>query len=245
MVPGVSSGGAASPLNGTSQTGEQQTTEQMLALVSSLKTRVSELEVINELYRGRITQIESEDSKTRDEMRVRIEDLERNLSESHHRENLLKRRLDEMETESLERTARSEQVHSESIQTQERYDQIRTGYDRLDAEKRKLKEGYHGLECKNRELESENARLRAEVGVEPLHKKRRLGDGHSSFDTENDSQINPNISLAAIAAAAADVAEIPEASMSDVAAEMDPEPLHDAVQANATEGTEAAATTAE
>lgn len=84
-----------------------QTYEQLIAANSSLKTRVSELEVINELFRGRVTQLEQDEQNARrgEEMRreseqnlkAQLEDLQRHLQESQRRENQLKRRLDDIE----------------------------------------------------------------------------------------------------------------------------------------------------
>jgi len=77
-------GRVATELNGD----HPSTQESMLAENASLKTRVSELEVIQELYRGRLHQLEADETQLRNE-----------LEESHRRENMLKRRLDEMELE--------------------------------------------------------------------------------------------------------------------------------------------------
>ncbi|PHH65886.1 hypothetical protein CDD81_1255 [Ophiocordyceps australis] len=93
-----------------------QTHEQLMAHNSSLKTRVSELEVINELYRGRITQVEHQEAAERQrleiasaeqsELRTSLDmakeiesQLRTQLQESHRRESELKRRLDELELE--------------------------------------------------------------------------------------------------------------------------------------------------
>lgn len=53
-------GRAASPMNGE-RLDLAQTPEQLLAINATLKTRVSELEVIQELYRGRIQQLEQQE----------------------------------------------------------------------------------------------------------------------------------------------------------------------------------------
>jgi GATA-binding protein len=79
-----------------------QTYEQLIAANASLKTRVSELEVINELFRGRVTQLEQDEQNARrgEEMRRISENaLRQNLEESQRRENQLKRRLDDQELE--------------------------------------------------------------------------------------------------------------------------------------------------
>jgi GATA-binding protein, other eukaryote len=90
--------------------------EQLIAANASLKTRVSELEVIQELYRSRLEQLEQDDQharqvqelsgKTETQLRTQVESLtqseaqmRRELEDGHARENMLKRRLDELEVE--------------------------------------------------------------------------------------------------------------------------------------------------
>merc|ERR1711977_668347 len=88
------------PLNGNHGLEVPQTYEQLIASNSSLKTRVSELEVINELFRGRVAQLEQDENNARrgEEMRHKSEqDLMRRLEESQRRENQLKHRLDDVE----------------------------------------------------------------------------------------------------------------------------------------------------
>lgn len=112
-VPGTSPGRAASPMNGE-RLDLSQTHEQMMAMNASLKTRVSELEVIQELYRGRIQQLEQEESLRQvqdasqgdEQLRTQVASLtetnaqlQKDLEESHRRENMMKRRLDELEVE--------------------------------------------------------------------------------------------------------------------------------------------------
>jgi GATA-binding protein len=90
-VGGTADGRVASPMNGE----HPSTQESLLQENASLKTRVSELEVIQELYRGRLHQLEQDEQNAR-----QIEGQLRNeLEESHRRENMLKRRLDELELE--------------------------------------------------------------------------------------------------------------------------------------------------
>jgi GATA-binding protein len=63
---------------------------------------VSELEVINELFRGRVAQLEQDENNARrgEEMRRESEqELGRRLEESQRRENQLKHRLDDVERE--------------------------------------------------------------------------------------------------------------------------------------------------
>ncbi|KAK0627821.1 hypothetical protein B0T14DRAFT_563595 [Immersiella caudata] len=135
-VSTASDGRAPSPLNGELS----RTHEQLIADNASLKTRVSELEVIQELYRGRIQQLEQEENarrevpdaaKAEEQLRAQIsvltdstlqlhkqleesqqnfEESQRQLEESHRRENMLKRRLDELEVE-LKDTKASLELH--------------------------------------------------------------------------------------------------------------------------------------
>lgn len=98
-------GRVAADLNGE----HPPTQEAMLAENASLKTRVSELEVIQELYRGRLQQLEHDETnvgQTVAQLREQLASatqtetqLRNELEESHRRENMLKRRLDELELE--------------------------------------------------------------------------------------------------------------------------------------------------
>ncbi|KAI0516840.1 hypothetical protein F5B22DRAFT_183086 [Xylaria bambusicola] len=112
-LTGASPGRAPSPGNGEQQPLDApQTHEQLIAANSSLKTRVSELDLINELYRGRLQQLE-QDNQTADNYRhsaemaakeaaterAHREEIQRQLDDSHRRENGLKRRLDDLEQE--------------------------------------------------------------------------------------------------------------------------------------------------
>lgn len=112
--------GAFHGTNGDSLNGDRgdghQTHEQVIAQNSSLKTRVSELEVINELFRGRLSQLEQQEAaarhgqevadKEQTELKAQLDviqetetELRAQLEDSHRRENSLKRRLDELELE--------------------------------------------------------------------------------------------------------------------------------------------------
>jgi GATA-binding protein len=98
-------GRVATDLNGD----HPPTQETILAENASLKTRVSELEVIQELYRGRLQQLEHDETNVgqtvaqlREQLAGATEtqtQLRNELEESHRRENMLKRRLDELELE--------------------------------------------------------------------------------------------------------------------------------------------------
>ncbi|CAG7925502.1 unnamed protein product [Penicillium olsonii] len=76
------------------------TYESLVALNTSLKTRVSELEFVNELFRGRVTELEQSDaSARRSEMIVRDSEvrLRRSLEDSQRREEELKTRISDLE----------------------------------------------------------------------------------------------------------------------------------------------------
>lgn len=109
-------GSGGSPMNCERSLDTPQTHEQLIAHNSSLKTRVSELEVINELFRGRLSQLEQQEAAARrgqevagveqTQLRTELEiykeseaQLRAQLEDSHRRENILKRRLDELELE--------------------------------------------------------------------------------------------------------------------------------------------------
>lgn len=77
-----------------------QTYEDLLAANTSLKTRVSELEVINGLFRGRVAELEQSDATARrSEMVMRDSEarLRRTVEEAQSREEELKRRIFELE----------------------------------------------------------------------------------------------------------------------------------------------------
>ena len=143
-VTGTSPGRAGSP-NGNNV---PQTHDQLMAANATLKTRVSELEVIQELFRGRLQQLESEQqaremsgsiepqlrsqvtSLTEIEAQLRSQlssltecedQLRKELDESHRRENMLKRRLDEMELE-LKSTQESLEAHENGRAKKSRLD---------------------------------------------------------------------------------------------------------------------------
>jgi len=86
--------GATSSVNG-SHLEPPLTYDSLVAQNAYLKTRVSELEVINDLFRGRVTELENSEQEARG-----IEgQLRQELEESRVREADLKRRLDELESE--------------------------------------------------------------------------------------------------------------------------------------------------
>ncbi|KAI9863935.1 MAG: hypothetical protein M1824_005973 [Vezdaea acicularis] len=76
--------------------------EGLLAANRELRTRVNELEVVNDLYKGRVSQLEQSEGQARhaDATRRDIEDsLRRALDDSRQRENDLKRRCSDLERE--------------------------------------------------------------------------------------------------------------------------------------------------
>jgi GATA-binding protein len=89
-----------SPSTVDRQLDSSHTFESLLALNTSLKTRVSELDLINELFRGRVAELEQSDaSARRSEMIARDSEarLRRSLEESQRREEDLKRHVSELE----------------------------------------------------------------------------------------------------------------------------------------------------
>ncbi|OJJ47216.1 hypothetical protein ASPZODRAFT_64636 [Penicilliopsis zonata CBS 506.65] len=85
-----------------------QTYEGLLAANTSLKTRVNELELINGLFRGRVTELEQSDATARrSEMIVRDSEarLRRSLEDAHRREEDLKRRIAELERQLATRSS--------------------------------------------------------------------------------------------------------------------------------------------
>ncbi|KFZ22863.1 hypothetical protein V502_02656 [Pseudogymnoascus sp. VKM F-4520 (FW-2644)] len=109
-----SPGRSESSINGDRHLDVPQTYEQLLAANASLKTRVSELDLINELFRGRVTQLEQDEANARrgEEMKRDSErTLRQHLEESQRRENQLKRRLDDLEREVAEMNDGNEARH--------------------------------------------------------------------------------------------------------------------------------------
>lgn len=109
-------GRAGSPTSGDRNSDPPQTHEQLIAYCAGLKTRVSELDFINELFRGRLSQLEQQEAAARSanevataeqsNLRAQLEaskesesQLRAQLDDVHSRENSLKRRLDELELE--------------------------------------------------------------------------------------------------------------------------------------------------
>lgn len=127
--------GTGAPGNGTALNGDAvpQTPEELLAVNSGLKTRIDELEVINDLIQRRLQHYETygpgpnpgaslvegghDTAQAEAQLRAQIDtlsateaQLRSQLDESHRRENNLKRRLDEMELE-LKDAKESLEVH--------------------------------------------------------------------------------------------------------------------------------------
>ncbi|KAF3767386.1 hypothetical protein M406DRAFT_231078, partial [Cryphonectria parasitica EP155] len=137
---GPGNGRAPSPLNGE---GVPQTQEELLALNSGLKTRVDELEVINDLIQRRLQHYEAfgtgaaaaaglVDGSHENEVQLRAQldalaaseaQLRSQLDESHRRENNLKRRLDEVELE-LKDVKESLEAHENGRAKKIRLDEV-------------------------------------------------------------------------------------------------------------------------
>jgi GATA-binding protein, other eukaryote len=107
-VSGSSPGRAQSPGDGP------KSQDQVMSENAALRTRVSELEVINDFIQRRLTGFEygsaqdgqENGSDSMAQLRLRLEEKEHTenslrsqLEESHRRENMMKRRLDEVEAE--------------------------------------------------------------------------------------------------------------------------------------------------
>jgi GATA-binding protein, other eukaryote len=139
-APGGSPGRPTSPMNGEAHLDIPDTREQLIAANSSLKTRVSELEVIQDLYRGRLSQLEQDqqtqdnfrhqaeeamkaevhERQIREEIQRKHEETQRQLDDSHRRENILKRRLDEMEQELKEALDKVQKLEQDAAAEEER-----------------------------------------------------------------------------------------------------------------------------
>lgn len=194
FVSDTSPGRAASPMNGGAMDAPQ-TPEQLMAANASLKTRVSELEVINGLYRGRLSQLEADEARARQEKHDqssaaadadrRAEEIQRHLDDSHHRENLLKRRLDEIEVElkdneglkvRLEEEQRAHELAKTRLEDEQRAHELVKAIntdlsERLAASETALKEAL----AKIKQLEENNESERP-------HKKPRLSEEATDRD---------------------------------------------------------------
>ncbi|KAL9092142.1 MAG: hypothetical protein Q9165_004575 [Trypethelium subeluteriae] len=77
-----------------------QTYDAIVALNTSLKTRVSELEVINDLFRGRVAELEKSEKDARDAeeaVRGEVEGLRQEIEEARQREETLKKKVEGIE----------------------------------------------------------------------------------------------------------------------------------------------------
>ncbi|GFF35939.1 GATA type zinc finger protein asd-4 [Aspergillus udagawae] len=94
-----------------------QTYEGLLAANASLKTRVSELELINGLFRGRVAELEQSDATARrSEMIVRDSEarLRRSLEEAQRREEELKRRVSDLERQLADQASLNSLANNDS-----------------------------------------------------------------------------------------------------------------------------------
>ncbi|KAK5175470.1 GATA zinc finger protein 3 [Saxophila tyrrhenica] len=91
---------SASSPNGTAHLEPPQSFEGLQAQNQHLRTRVNELEVIQDLFRGRVNELESSERTAREAERTRKEEVERlkaDLDASNAKATELQRRLDELE----------------------------------------------------------------------------------------------------------------------------------------------------
>ncbi|RDW90367.1 putative GATA transcription factor (AreB) [Aspergillus mulundensis] len=105
QLPQPSPSAAAAPVDRHHE--PPQTYEDLLAANTSLKTRVSELDLINGLFRGRVAELEQSDATARrSEMILRDSEarLRRSLDDAQRREEELKRRILELERQLTEQT---------------------------------------------------------------------------------------------------------------------------------------------
>lgn len=95
---------SASSINGNAATLEPpQTYDALQSQNQHYRTRVSELEVINDLFRGRVTELEQSEREARESERVKDEELERykaDLEAANTKVNDLQKRLAELEEHS-------------------------------------------------------------------------------------------------------------------------------------------------
>lgn len=109
-----------------------QSYERLLAANTKLNTRVSELEVINELFRGRVAELEQSDATARrSEMIVRDSEvrLRRSLEESQRREEDLKRHVSELESQLSTATSASGEPLAKRVKLSDVVDQPSAGDD--------------------------------------------------------------------------------------------------------------------
>jgi GATA-binding protein len=152
-MSGGSPGHPASPTNGEPHGDPPQTLEQLIAANATLKTRVSELDLINELYRGRLSQLEQEQQNAdncrhqeeqamkaeaneramREDAQRRHEETQRQLEDCHRRENSLKRRLDDLEQELKEANEKIEKLEESEADRPSKKPRLDEAKDEADA----------------------------------------------------------------------------------------------------------------
>ncbi|RMY79620.1 hypothetical protein D0862_13108 [Hortaea werneckii] len=93
---------SATSLNGTSQLEAPQTYDGLMGQNSHLRTRVSELEVINDLFRGRVGELENSEQEARREANSKREENERlksDIETERRKVEDLQKRVAELESE--------------------------------------------------------------------------------------------------------------------------------------------------
>lgn len=93
------------------------TYEALLAANASLRTRVNELEVINDLFRGRVAELEQQLNSKKEESRQHESDdkLRNVLEKTAQREMDLKRKIEDLEQELKETSPRAKKVRLSDI----------------------------------------------------------------------------------------------------------------------------------
>jgi GATA-binding protein len=151
-IPGASPGGT-SPHNGDHRGDGAETQESLMAANSTLKTRISELELIHELYRGRLSQLENDQAQFHQQLesfREADEQLRAELTASHNREMALKHRLEEI--------LGIQEPHEGEASLKRRFDDVMEGQDTLVLDGGI--EGHHDENGGDKVAEAENARER-------------------------------------------------------------------------------------
>jgi GATA-binding protein, other eukaryote len=109
---------SASSINGTSSLEPPQTVDALLAQNSNLRTRVNELEVINDLFRGRVTELEHSEEEARRAERMKDEELQRcqaELNTANEKFNELQKRVAELESQNTPARKRTRRTAPEDM----------------------------------------------------------------------------------------------------------------------------------
>lgn len=251
---GAAGNGAPSPLNGEAV---PQTPEELLALNSGLKTRIDELEVINDLIQRRLQHYEAygsgpsagaglvegghEAAQLEAQLRAQVDalsvteaQLRSQLDESHRRENNLKRRLDEMELE-LKDTKESLEAYDNGRAKKPRLDEPHLDEPRLDEphlDEPRLDE-HRPDEHRLDEPRLDEPRLDGSRIDEPRIDEPHLDEPRLNEPAGSEAVVNSEPPTEALAEVTVDApAEAPaEAALPEAQAQADA-PMEEALQAN-------------